>query len=82
MKVLKTYQRTYEGMGHVKWTDGTEQPAFVSFIDGKLAILRLDSDKRDEATDEFRLYEPKEQERLRKSDITEIHFQIPAHVKL
>lgn len=77
MKVLKTYQRTFECIGFVKHTDLSESSAFVSFIDGNLTVLRLET-----TGETFNLYLEADQKRLAKSDIIEVHFEVPAYVKL
>ena len=93
MKALKQYQRTFECVGYVQYAvneeigqDPKDQrlPALVSYVDGKLATLRIGMDAEDVQHNPecltYRLYEPKDQQRLADSDITEIHFEIPAHI--
>lgn len=94
MKALKTYLRTFECIGYVQYpvNEGQEPheqqlPAFISYIDGNLAYLRVGETKEMVVEDsdkclEYRLYLPEDQKRLEDSDITEIHFDIPTHIKL
>ena len=98
MKALKTYNRTFECIGYVQYrvnseigqtADDCQLPALISHIDGHLSYLRIGKTKEmvvnnseKEKCIEYRLYLPEDQQRLADSDIVEIHFDVPTHIKV
>ena len=90
MKALKRQQRTFESIGYVQYRPHEEHgqtpeeqrlPAIISYVNGKLAYLRVGTDlTQPKRCTEYALYDPEDQQRLADSDIIEIHFEIPTHI--
>ena len=95
MKALRRNERNYECVGYVQYPYNDEigelpedhqLPAFISFVDGHPAVLRIAATE-EELEDKdlcltYRLYEPEDEQRLVNSDIIEIHFKIPSMIDL
>lgn len=96
MKALKRQERTFECVGYVQYAINEaigqqphecQLPAFISYVDGHLALLRVGKDvdevlRKPDNCIVYQLYEPEDQQRLADSDIVSIHYNTPTQIPL